>query len=545
MVAVLSAVVFPSPAPYKSVALRFVNADGVSLDSNGNVVRFAEFVVRDGRFVAVGAAGSGNTSISLPVVDLGGRTVLPGFIDGHAHLFALGEEALRAEISGLQDLAAVRAAVEAWIERRRVPPGAWVRGGRWSFDVGVPRMRDLDVSPILRLYRIALRRIDGHALWCNALALSAATLPATNPPGGEIVREANGAPTGVLVDTAQLLVPVPEATTEESEEALNVALRACAKFGITSVHSAGEPPRLVAVLERALALGRLSLRVYAMLMGEGETLPPREWCGSAFRDRGGFGRLSLRAVKLFADGSLGARGAWLLAPYSDAPNVTGLPKQPEGQLAEQTRAWAECGYQICTHAIGDAGVRATLDAYAAWLNGTTTDARFRVEHAQIVNGTDFDRFRRLKVLASMQPLHALSDAAFAEERVGPTRMLGAYAWRSMREAGVPLVLGSDFPVEDANPVLGLAAAVTRQAPGTSSPWYPAQRLTLNEALFGFTRGAAFGAFEENVTGAIEKGFFADFVVLNQSGWYDAVSRDPMLIWNTTVEQTWVGGSRVY
>lgn len=430
---------------YASKDVVFENVDGYTLDDSGFVMTFASFAVRDGRFVAVSKERSLSAAFpSFQVVDMRNRTVLPGLIDAHAHLFSLGEQRLRPNINDVSEMVAIRRVLEDWIAAMQgIREGDWVLGGRWSFDVGVPTSGDLDASPVLRRYRIALRRIDGHALWCNSLAMPT-VIPPQDPEGGRIVRFPNGSATGVFVDTAQLLVKTPEPPLNDSERALAIALKECVSLGLTGVHTAGEPERLLRVLENALDAGTLSMRVYAMLTGEEESVAPREFCGSAYTDRGGYGRMAMRAVKLYADGSLGARGAWMLAPYSDAPNVTGLPKQSPEQLAEQVRFWANCGFQIATHAIGDKGNRVTLNAYAEWLQTTTSpnhvDARLRIEHAQIVSPEDFARFPDLGVIASMQPIHALSDMSFAEQRVGPERILGAYAWETFRRVGVSLVL---------------------------------------------------------------------------------------------------------
>jgi predicted amidohydrolase YtcJ len=533
---------------YPSRSVLFVNADAFSFSgtmANVSTRQFSSFAVANGRFVPVREA------VSFEVIDLEGATVLPGLIDAHAHLFALGESRLRPDITDLLTVEEIRTALESWIATNNVAPGSWLLGGRWHFGPNnFPTLWDLDASPLLKQYRIWLRRIDGHASWANGLTLQAVgVLPAQDPEGGLIVRFPNGSATGVFVDTAQLIVEavMPKEAVDQSEKALEIALKECVEHGLTSVHTAGEPVRLIEVLKRFHDRGDLSVRVYAMLTGEGETFPPREECLSGFRDRLGCGRLTVRAVKFYADGSLGARGAAMLQPYTDDPGNYGLLKQTQTDLNEDVRFWGDCGFQLCTHAIGDAGVRVTLNAYEAWLQKSKVqDARLRVEHAQVVNVTDFARFKTLNVAASMQPVHCISDISFSEERVGPVRIRGAYAWETFVNESVPLFFGSDFPVQRVNPFFGIAAAVTRQNAGgfPAAGWYPEQRVSLEQALFGFTQGAAWGAFQENVIGSIEIGKYADFVVLPK-GWVDKVTADPLLLWVTTVAQTWIGGARVY
>jgi len=376
------------------------------------------------------------------------------------------------------------------------------------------------------------------------MELAGVSVQTPDPEGGRILRYPDGRPTGVFIDRAMALVErfIPPPSEEDLERALELAIGECLRYGITSVHDAGVDRRTIERYRRFIDEGRFPLRVYALIGGVGETL--EYFCRQGPLLGYGGNRLTVRAVKLYADGALGSRGAALLEDYSDEPGNRGLLIVSADSLARQVERVMACGFQVAIHAIGDRGNRAALDAIARAIERTgRRDLRPRIEHAQIVALEDIPRFRQLGVIASMQPIHATSDMYWAEARVGPERIRGGYAWRRFLDAGVVLAAGSDFPVEPVNPFLGLYAAVTRQDRSGWPPggWYPDQRLRLQEAVRAFTLGAAYAAFEEDLKGSLEPGKLADFIVLDRDI-FAVPERD---IADVRVLETWLGGERVY
>jgi predicted amidohydrolase YtcJ len=399
---------------------------------------------------------------------------------------------------------------------------------------------------------VVLTRIDGHALLANAKAMELARVLAatTDPEGGRIMRFSSGAPSGVFVDKAQSLVDraIPATTRVDTRRAILAAIAECNRWGLTGVHDAGEGAETIGIYEELAKAGSYNLRNYVMLSDPGEpgSLAAlrnpylRRGPQSALYD----GHLWVRAIKLYADGALGSRGAALLAPYADEPTNSGLlVSRPE-----HLRAWAETalrsGFQVNVHAIGDRGNRIVLDAFESALRSVPrANHRFRIEHAQVLNLEDIPRFAKLGVIPSMQPTHQTSDMGWAEVRVGPQRIRGAYAWRSLLNTGVVIPSGTDFPVEEVNPLLTFHAAVTRQDPSNSpvGGWYPEQRMTREEALQSMTIWPAYAGFQESMLGSLTPGKFADFVVLDR----DIMRIPDTEILATRVVSTWIGGKRVY
>jgi predicted amidohydrolase YtcJ len=335
---------------------------------------------------------------------------------------------------------------------------------------------------------------------------------------------------------------VPPPSDSEMKEAFLRAVAEAHRWGLVSVHDAGEPERALAALEDLATSGRLTLRVYAMVADDSAAIAHAFARGpqSALYD----GHLWIRCVKLYADGALGSRGAALLAPYGDDPGNTGLVVTPPAHLRDVAARALKSGFQVATHAIGDRGNRMALDAYAAALQDVPTkDHRFRIEHAQVLSPEDIPRFARLGVLPSMQTTHQTSDMPWAEARVGPERIKGAYAWRSLLATGVIIPNGTDFPVEAVNPLLSFHAAVTRQSPDNQPPggWYPAQRMTREEALKSMTIWPAIAGFQEQMMGSLNVGKYADFVVLDQ----DIMTAPQERILETRVVETYVGGVSAY
>jgi predicted amidohydrolase YtcJ len=502
--------------------------------------------VAGGRLVTVGAerevlALAGPETRRL---DLGGGFVYPGFIDAHAHLASLGR--LRSGQLDLDDAASFEAVLErlrARLEKAR--PGEWVVGRGWDqADWGQKEFPEHGkLSAMSPANPVILYRVDGHAALVNARAMEVAGLTAetADPPGGEIIKDRRGRPTGVLIDVAINLVSrhVRVERGRLRDEIL-AGQKACLAAGLTGVHDAGVSTLGAAAYMKLCDQGRLKLRVYAMLRAEAarRLLPGRE----PIVGYGG-GRFTLRAVKCYIDGALGSRGAWLLEPYSDRADHTGCPVAPE-LVREVAALCAERGWQCCTHAIGDRANRETLDAYQAALKAHPGgDRRFRVEHAQVISPADLPRFAKLGVVASVQPTHATSDMRWAADRLGSERLRGAYAWASLIKSGARVAAGSDFPVESERPLLGVYAAVTRQDRAGKPPggWLPAERLTREQALRAFTIDAAWAAFEEKDKGTLQPGKLADFVVLDT----DLLKCPPADILEAKVLMTVIGGEVVY
>ena len=470
-------------------------------------------LVRGGKFVRVGARHECEAEAEgdFKFIELGEGCAVPGLIDAHGHPMLHGR--MLAEVR----LAGARSEQEC-VERvarfsQLVPAGQWIRGAGW--DQNLWSGREFPGPALLSAatpsHPVALARVDVHALWCNAPALTEAGIDrrTADPPGGRILHGPDGAPTGVLIDTAMDLVrrAIPRPQPREAEETLLRSLRALVAAGITSVHDAAAGPEALAAYRRLAEQDRLPLRVYAMIDGQGADLDERmrEW-----RETPRVGRLTVRAVKLFADGALGSRGAAMFEAYEDEPGNTGLWLMEPRELEDRLARIAAAGFQPCVHCIGDQACAVTLQAFASRV---PRDLRPRAEHLQILRPRDAPLLKRSGAVASMQPTHATSDAPWAEARLGhgTERQRGAYAWRQALEAGAPLAFGSDFPVEGIDPREGLKAAVARK-PAGGAVWMPEQRLTRLEALHAFTAGAAYAEFEEGRRGLIREGFDADMTV---------------------------------
>ncbi|MFT3763388.1 MAG: amidohydrolase [Pseudoxanthomonas sp.] len=476
-------------------------------------------------------------------------TVIPGLIDAHGHVMGLGWALLQANLVDTRDKDEILARLREF--EKTLAPGAWLIGSGWDQndwpEKKFPTAADLDAAFPDR--PVWLERIDGHAGWANSAALNLAAkkqpkLLSTDwqPDGGRIERD-GGKPTGVLVDGAMPLltsvIPAPDEAVRE--RALAASLDAAVRNGLTGVHDMSTSREDLALMRKFADEGRLPLRIDAYADGDSGALA--DLCAhGAYRHPGG--RLEMRGVKLFIDGALGSRGAALLEDYSDDHGNRGLLVTDPATYAATVSKAKGCGLQVATHAIGDRGNRIVLDTYEKVLGADAkSDHRWRVEHAQVVSPEDIPRFAQLGVIASMQPTHATSDMPWAEDRLGPQRILGAYAWQRFLHSGAHLALGSDFPVESPDPRLGLYAAVTRQDRDGQPPggWFPEQRLSLSEALRGFTADAAWAGHDEDAVGQLKPGLRADFVVL---------ARDPFEVPaseldDLQIKSTWVDGKAVY
>ncbi len=524
------------------------NANGYTLDSKGELVQFTALAFdAQGKILAVGnAADFSAKAPGARRVDMGGKTLLPGLIDAHGHVFGLGQMLTQLDLSQTTSL---EGALKAIGDYSRANAGqGWLRGRGWNqenWKLGrFPTAADVDT--VVSDRPVWFERVDGHAGWANSRALAAAgiTDKTPDPAGGKIVRDANGKATGVLVDAAQELVTkvLPPQTEAEGRVVLDRALGALAKVGVTSTHDAGLGVAEDRLYRAYADQGKLTARIYGMIGGtEGDF--------DALAKNGplktyGNDMYALRAVKLYSDGALGSRGAALIKPYSDEPHSHGLLFYKTAQMDAMMKKAMARGYQVNVHAIGDAGNHQILDIYQKELAATKSAAqRHRIEHAQVVTQADIVRFKTLGIIPSMQPTHATSDKNMAETRVGHERIKGAYAWRSFLHQGSRIACGSDFPVESPNPFFGIHAAVTRQdASGQPiAGWYPNQAMSLKEAFRCFTLDAAYAGHAENSLGSLEPGKWADFIVVDQ----DLFKVSTYDIYKTGVLQTWVGGKQVY
>ncbi len=501
---------------------------------------------REGRVIAAGEAAELRERLAArgefeEIVVEG--TVIPGLIDAHGHLLGLGLALQRADLVDTRDVAAIVERVRA--KAQDLGKGDWLLGRGWDQndwpEQAFPNRAPLDEAFGER--PVWLERIDGHAGWANgkALALAGITRDTPDPEGGQILRDESGEPTGVLIDNAMLLVEriVPKPDAAQKRRAYAQAMAAAARAGLTGVHDAGVSREDLAVLKAMADEGALPIRVYAM--ADGDSVALADLCRDGAYAHAS-GRLEMRAVKYYADGALGSRGAALLAPYADAPGSRGLMLQSDEALRALVERAAGCGVQPAVHAIGDRANRVLLDVYAGLDPGLRSTLRPRVEHAQIVDPADLPRFAALGVIASMQPTPATSDMPWAQARVGADRLRGAYAWRQLTASGAALAFGSDFPVERVEPLPGLYAAVTRQdAQGEpEGGWLPKERLGFAEALAGFTLGAAHAGHAEDDLGSLEPGKRADFVVLST----DPYTVKPRGLLALSVRSTWLDGRKV-
>lgn len=510
--------------------------------------------VRNGRVMFIGSDAEARALVrpSTRVVDLHGAPVYPGFTDAHAHLLGLGTMLQRVNLAGSTSYDEVIARTKAFV--KDVKPGQWIQGRGWDqnrwavkeFPTHEALDRAFPNNPVV------LERIDGHALLANARAMELAGVTAAtrDPSGGRIIRDASGAPAGVFVDNAQELIEraIPGPTRAQTRAAILAAIAEANRWGLTGIHDPGENAETISIYEELAKAGNYSLRNYVMISDPGEPNSPtalrnpyiQRGPQSALYDA----HLWVRALKLYADGALGSRGAALLAPYSDEPGNSGLLVSQPSHIEAWAEAALQRGFQVNVHAIGDRGNRIVLDAFETALRKyPKADHRFRIEHAQVLSPQDIPRFAQLGVIPSMQATHQTSDMRWAEARVGPERIRGAYAWRSLLNTGVVIPNGTDFPVEEVNPLLTFHAAVTRQDP-TNWPvggWYPEQKMTREEALQSMTIWPAYAGFQEKILGSLTPGKYADFVVLDR----DIMRVPDTEILGARVTSTWIGGKPVY
>ena len=525
--------------------------------------RFGAIAIREGRVLQTGTAEELLDAFpGSRRLDGGGRTLLPGLIDAHAHVMGLGDAKLTVSVMGIRSLDATLDEVARYAES--YPGLAWIRGRGWNQvlwpENRFPTAQELDRAVADR--PVWLTRVDGHAGWANsaAMRLAGVTRDTVDPEGGAIIRDADGEPTGVFIDRAMDLVRahIPSPDRDERRLALEAALAEMREMGLTGVHDAGVGVRDFELVREFADEGALTTRIYAMVGGTGRDFDAfvhaageteTGYAGPVAPISGYAGdRLFLQSVKIYSDGALGSRGAALLDAYSDDPGNLGLLLYPEEELHAMVDKAVAHGFQVGAHAIGDRANRVMLDVFERVFEEHGADSgvpqrRHRIEHAQIVHPDDIPRYRELGIVAAMQPVHATSDMNMAVDRLGTGRMAGAYAWRTFLDEGVVLAAGSDFPVELSNPFHGLYAAVTRQDHdgNPEGGWYPGQRLSREEALHGFTLGAAYAGLMDTIIGSLEPGKWADFILVDRD--YFTVPESD--IWQITVQETWLAGERVH
>ena len=511
------------------------HANGLQVDPHGRLQHFTGLLIdNEGKVAHVLRPGESRPNAATKV-DAGGRTLLPGFIDAHGHVLGLGFSALQLDLVGTTSLKDLKQRLRTYAGAH--PEARWITGRGWNQELWpvkqFPTAADLD--SVVSDRPVVLERVDGHAIVANSAAMKAAEVtPETqSPPGGRIEN-------GLFVDNAIDLVgkAIPPPTAAESDQALAKAQDILLSYGVTGVGSMSTSLSDWNAMRRVGEAGRLNVRlmVYA---DELKLLPaepqPTPWL---YGDR-----LRMVGVKFYADGALGSRGAWLKQPYADKPETRGLQFHSDEEILKLADTAALHGFQIATHAIGDAANAQIISVYEQLHRKYPGDRRWRIEHFQIVDPADIPRLAPAGIIASMQPTHQTSDRLMAEKRLGPNRLAGAYAWQTVLKSGAKLAFGSDFPVESPNPFPGLSAAISRQDVNGQPPggWIPSERLTFDQALDAFTRGAAYAGFAEQKIGALEPGKWADFILVDR----DPTRVDPQSLAKTEVLETWIAGRKIW
>ena len=558
LIGAIAALALPFPALASGVV---DNVNGIALDANGKIVRFAALIVDDEGKVEKLLPGRYQEPEYKPKkpkrgqpwperpkgpsfkLDGGGRTLIPGLIDGHGHVMGYGLSLVTLDLSDTRSLAEAQAKIRAYVQAN--PGLKWVIGTGWNqekWGLGrFPTAAELDAAESAT--PVWLERVDGHAGWANSAAIRVAGVTAASKaPAGGRIEMAAGKPAGVFVDKAMDLIQrvVPPPAPKDRDVAFEKAQRALLAVGITGIADMGTSIADWQAFRRSADRGALRVRIMSYAMGlENMVLiagpEPTPWLYDDHLRMGG--------VKLLLDGALGSRGAWLRADYADAPGQRGLSMITDTQLRNFMSRAAMDNFQVAVHAIGDAANRDVLNAIEELGDTYKGDRRWRIEHAQIVDPADLPRFKPLGVVASMQPVHEASDWRMATARLGEARLKGAYAWKTMLDNGVPLAFGSDVPVESPNPFAGIAVAMSREdAQGEPvGGWMPEQKVSFEAALDGFTRQAAYAGFAEKKFGSLQPGQRADFVLIDR----DISTARPADIRQTQVLETWIGGKRVY
>jgi predicted amidohydrolase YtcJ len=514
------------------------NVNGIQVGEDGKLQRFGGLVIGDDGKVE--QLIQRTEELNRPIereIDGEGRTLLPGLIDAHGHVMGLGFFALQLDLTGTKSLGELQQRLKEYAAAN--PDARWILGRGWNqelwTDKRFPTAGDLDAAVSDR--PVWLTRVDGHAAIGNTAAMQAAgfNLNTQAPQGGRIEN-------GLFVDAAMTLIEtrIPPPRLEDYDAALAKAQQLMLANGLTAAADLGTSPDDWASMNRAGAAGKLDIRI----LGYAGGVPAmRAINGGKPSDRLFGDRLHLLGVKLYADGALGSRGAYLKAPYHDKPDTRGLSLIGDAELYKQSLEAASSGFQVAIHAIGDAANAQVISNFEKLGQYCTTDCRWRIEHLQIADPADIPRLKPAGIIASMQPVHQTSDRLMAEKRLDPPRLQGAYAWQTIARSGVTLAFGSDFPVESPNPFPGLMAAVSRQDLDGQPPggWLPQERISFEQALAGFTRGAAYASFAEDKIGSLEPGKWADFILVDR----DVSKADPQSLGRTQVLETWVAGKKLW
>ncbi|MGI0117744.1 amidohydrolase [Zooshikella sp. RANM57] len=528
------------------------NVQGYTLTAQNQLKTFSALHISDDKVKAIYQTSDQWQQLPSTINKVNGQgyVILPGLTDAHGHVLGLGYKKQNIDLTASRSKHAALQKIKQFASEH--PKQQWLTGRGWNqmhwHPQAYPQANDLDL--VISDRPVWLRRVDGHAAWANSKAMEIAGINANtpDPEGGQILRNEKGKPTGIFIDRAMDLVRVhiPEAQASDKQLLLKNTLLQLAKLGITSVHDAGVSGETLALYQQLAQQHQLPIRVYAMLSASADDY--LQWLPKApilTTDN----MFTWRSIKLMLDGALGSRGAALYKDYADAPGQQGLLQYSLEQAIKQVQSAFQQGLQINTHAIGDRGNGTAIKLYQRLAETNRQQlkhkqpGRHRIEHAQIVDPNDMDLFSELHLIASVQPTHATSDRDMAEQRLGPQRLKGAYAWQRLKQHGIILTGGSDFPVEPANPFYGLHAAITRQD-RTLKPrasWLPNQRLSREEALALFTQNAAYAAFQEKILGTLEPGKYADFIIIDR----DLFNIPENSIWQTQVMATFVAGKRVW
>jgi predicted amidohydrolase YtcJ len=525
------------------------NVNGYTMREDGRLFRFTGMIIDDeGRVKQLLTRRDRRPERPRYLLDGRGRTLIPGLIDAHGHVMGLGFNAIQLDLSDTRSLQEAQQRIAEYAAAN--PSPRWIVGRGWNQELWglgrFPTAAELDAAAGDR--PVWLERVDGHAGWASSAAMREGGISAETraPPGGRIERvggRENGMPSGIFVDAAMGLVEqaVPPPLPVQRDRAFARAQEILLSNGLTAVADMGTGMADWNTIRRAGDEGQLRTRILSYASGVDNLISiagtrPTPWLYD--------GRLRMVGVKLYLDGALGSRGAWLKQPYRDAPGESGLPLVSDTVLKNLMSRAAMDRFQVAVHAIGDAANAELLAAIEDLSDTYEGDRRWRIEHAQIVDPADLPRFARHGIIASMQPVHQTSDMHMAEARMGLDRLQGAYAWRSMVDAGVPLAFGSDFPVENPNPFHGLAAAISREDAAGNPPggWLPQQRLTLEQAFDAFTRGAAYAGFADEQIGTLEPGRMADFLFIDRDIFE---LTDQRQIRDTRVLETWLAGRKVW
>lgn len=523
------------------------NIQGYTLASGSSATQpnwysFSTLVFDNGKVVATGDATLATRYKDSRIIDGKNQYLLPGMIDAHGHILSLGFSKLSIDVRGMSSADDTVQAVAAYAKKHQQL--SWIKGRGWNQELWASRQypQSKDLDEYLNDRPVWLKRVDGHAGWANKKAMEFAgiTKDTLDPDGGAIIRDSAGEPTGILIDNAMDLLTnkMPKPTVAETQVALDLAMDHLLSLGITSVHDAGIKHSTYDLYKDNAKNNKLNLRIYGMVNALTPKLLQVLEQGHIKDSKG---MLSIRSVKLSVDGALGSRGAALLKPYSDKAGETGLMLVSQPQMSLIFEQVLKHNFQLNVHAIGDKGNQLVLDHFEQAYKGHSKSRLFRnrIEHAQVVALSDIPRFKTLNIIPSMQQTHATSDMNMAKDRVGAQRLKGAYAWQTFLKQGSRIAGGSDFPVELANPFFGLHAAVTRQNRENQpdSGWIPAQAMTTKQALTSFTLDAAYSAHQDDVLGSLEKGKWADFILVDK----DVFNAPANELWQTKVLQTWVGG----